>query len=1111
MNLLSFLRQRIRHYWQLFLALALGVILSTALLATAPVLIDAVLAFGLRRTLANADPLAANLRLFESAEPSQAVYRALSEEVERFAQAQFGPHLEQIIPSGGTRYVHPWLDTQILTDQRVNLRFYGATDAMLRDKTTLVAGTWPTVGQIEEKVAAVVIGEPMALSYELQVGDRLPLSIRQNGVEPELWLEVAGIIKPVDGQDRFWFGDLSPMKAQSDARYVAQFTALVPEELLFLVADAWFRPSDISFEWLLLLSPAGLTVKELPALRARLANLEDGEWRMGDSSVRIETELPLTLSSFEAQSTGVRAPLLALTSTAVLLALYYVVMAAALSLQQVEREFATLRGRGASGWQLYQLQLLEGGLISLVAVAAGPGLAWLFVSLLTVWGPLADVRQAEWLLRLPSAAWLAALIGGVVCLASLLIPVPVMLRRSIVAYQHILSRTNRKPWWQRYYLDLFILLGGTALAWRLQSAGSILGGSLEQPRLDWLLLLAPLALLLGGATILLRIFPFLLSIAGRLAGLGRGLPVALAMWQAARNPTHFARLVLLLTLAMALSLFSNGLNTALDLNETDRARYAAGGDLRLASAGLNAAADLATVPGIEETAPAWRSQGSLTTSIGSSNPRFDLLAIDPEPFGAVAYFRPDFAAQPMPDLLDELHDPLDLTMPALPGTPTRLGVWLLIPPYAFNGYSFKAKVRTQQAAYLTVSLKPSAELSEVPLPETTFDPSITGFSERDVESVWFYFDAALPRLASAHFPLSFHSIWMQWRDNRIWSGSPIGVDDLTAVDENGLLVVADSFESDLSWYGVTDTITTSMANTSPHGGSSYLMLNPTGQGLRPNRWHGIVRSSELAESPLPALVSRAFAEIARVQAGDPIATWVDSVPTNFEVVGVVDHFPSLYEEEDAGFLVTDRESMLHHVNGVRETSTTSNGIFLKATLAVTEAATEAALPGLFARETQIWEAEEIRETIKSDPLALGLRTVTLFASIVTTGLSLVGFGVYAYMNARRRRPIYGVLRALGLSRRQLYATLLWEQMALILSGLTLGTILGLLLNRLALPGLPITLGGRPPVPPFLLQTDWIGAAQIYLVLAAAFLVLLGVTVFMLWRSQLHRELRVGEE
>jgi hypothetical protein len=55
------------------------------------------------------------------------------------------------------------------------------------------------------------------------------------------------------------------------------------------------------------------------------------------------------------------------------------------------------------------------------------------------------------------------------------------------------------------------------------------------------------------------------------------------------------------------------------------------------------------------------------------------------------------------------------------------------------------------------------------------------------------------------------------------------------------------------------------------------------------------------------------------------------------------------------------------------------------------------------------------------------------------------------------------------------------------------------------------LGGRPPVPPFLAQTDWGAVVHIYLTLLIVFLTSLGLATGLLWRAKLHRLLRVDEE
>jgi len=156
-------------------------------------------------------------------------------------------------------------------------------------------------------------------------------------------------------------------------------------------------------------------------------------------------------------------------------------------------------------------------------------------------------------------------------------------------------------------------------------------------------------------------------------------------------------------------------------------------------------------------------------------------------------------------------------------------------------------------------------------------------------------------------------------------------------------------------------------------------------------------------------------------------------------------------------------------------------------------------------------AESLRQSLKAEPLAVGLRSATFFAAVLTTVLSVVGFSSHFYMTTRQRATNYGILRAIGLSARQVYLALMLEELVLILSGLALGTLLGLLLNELTLSGLPLALGDGEVVPPFIPRTNWAPVFQVYLALGLAFIASLGFGTFFLWRLQIHRVLRVGEE
>jgi ABC-type antimicrobial peptide transport system permease subunit len=228
---------------------------------------------------------------------------------------------------------------------------------------------------------------------------------------------------------------------------------------------------------------------------------------------------------------------------------------------------------------------------------------------------------------------------------------------------------------------------------------------------------------------------------------------------------------------------------------------------------------------------------------------------------------------------------------------------------------------------------------------------------------------------------------------------------------------------------------------------------------------------------------------------------------DFRIVGTVEYFPTMYEQLEAGFLVTSRDLLLALLNETSQLAANPNEALIETDSSVAIDRLASMVPML----SESWRAESVRQALKANPLALGLRGVAFFGSALTTLLSLVGFATHFYLSVRQRERLYGVMRAMGMSARQLYGSIVLEQAVLILVGLALGTGLGVLLNQITLPRLPVSLADRPPIPPFVPRADWVAVGSLYLFLGVAFLTILGIVTALLWRARLHRVLRVGQE
>ena len=1110
MTFWTFILRRAARHWQILLTLSLGVLLSTALLASSPVLVNTVVEFGLRRTLLAADSATSDLRLKAFGRLDAAAYTELDAQVQQMVNGRLSPFIDQTVPVLGSRWFHPWREETLLSEERINFRVYGAGDTDIHQYVSFVAGDWPTEPQPAPNVVAVVIGQEMADAYGLQVGDVLPVSVARDGDAPEFSLQISGIVQPIDGGDPYWFGAASPLRSLSNERWLAQYAALVDQTTFFeLLGDVLPDGSTHEYFWQVTIDPASLTSAEIPLLRALLRLLRE-DLRPLAPSVTIDTGLDDVLTNFANQSTAVRAPLYFLTAEVVLLTLYYVIMVAALAVRQVEREFAVLQSRGADRRQIFRIQGGEALLISGIALLSGPFLGLALVRGLTLAGPLADVGDPNWGLSLPQIAWLAAAVGTIACIVGLLLPVNQSVRRTIVNYQQSSSRVTQPPFWQRYYLDVFVLAIGLVLLWRLQYFGGIVGGG-TRPQVDWLLLLSPLALLIGAGTILLRLFPLLLALLAAITRSGRGIVANLAMLQAARNPTHVARLVLLLTLAIALGILSTGINATLDSSELERAQYEAGSDIRLLSPRTLPLFEVSTLPDVVQASGLWRSQGSLT--LGRDFLRFEVLAIDPESFGIMTSYRDDFTAEPVPMLLERLvlEDVSGQPSVALPGQPDKLGIWVWSEPDPdwpsgsvprgdsfLDRFRLEAKLTTAQQDTFLIDLI-SAE---------------TGYPADG----WRYFEGVLPSLPESSFPLGLHSLWL--RNRTIIEGNftfPASAQARLAFDS---LTVTDAVTEETAVAYDFETLTDIWRTTHPGSdinfdtrqvrsgqGSQSLFLN-----LGPLDLAGfLLANPNPLTAPLPALVSASFLEKSQAAIGETINLSVDSQPMRFDIVGTVNYFPTMYEDLNAGFIVTNRALMLDNFNANSNQAVNNNEAILAVDTAVPpETVSAAALSNLSGVQATI-EQETVRRTLKADPMALGLRSVTLFGYLLTTTLSLVGFATHFYLSAKQKESIYGVLRSIGMSPGQLYAVLVLEQVVLILAGLAIGTALGVALNQITLPGLPITFGDRPPTPPFIARNDWAAVIQIYLTLTVAFFISLGIATLLLWRTKLHQVLRVGEE
>ncbi len=1045
--------------------------------------------------------------------------------------------ISESVSSSASPWMSPWLDGSIITDERINLRSF----TNIEQQINFSSGDWPENSKLEESIISAVVSESMAEAYAIGVGDVLPVSKSYNDPSPSHRIEVTGIYHPRDAGDPFWLIEDSPFQLQNNARYIAEYGVIIREEDYYAITDALFPNSNHQLKWLGIIDPGQVNAKNLQgvvdgieAIRTSLSTF--------NRKVVLETNLDEFLETYDFQSSQIIPPLYLLIGEVLFLGLYYVVMVAALSIRQVEGELSVLASRGADIRQLLGIQVFDALLICTTALIIGPLLAYGLVGSLASIGPLADISQIDWVARIPPASWIAAGISVLACFTALIIPAIPILRRSVVQHHQKLARRKTTPWWHRYYLDVLLLIIGLAALWRLSLYGSISG--LNQGNVDWLLLFAPLALLIGSATVLLRLFPAIFSLLATIVTKGRGLTAAIALWHTARDPAHVTRLILLFTLAMALGVLSTGLNATLTFSEMERARHSTGGEARLSFDDFIPLSTIDSIQQVTNKSAIWRGRGRANVRSYRNIPNFSILAIDPISFATVSQFRTDYTNDYIGYVLGQLIvDPEQLPVSAIPipSKPTHIGIWIADPFPArtdvdiLDYVDVRTKLQTSEAEIAILDLDPIPDQlssnGQSPILSDFDDSSLNWFqylsliyretkNSADKDSIispqepaWRYFEAPLPEYADQGYPLSLHSMWIKIRPLPTESGDhtnttgPLIIDDLSIRDSDQSLVSFEGFEELKTIWQTADNLSVANYTKSDitHSGDASMRLyfgSPDS-----SNWMVLSPAQTTRLNFIPILASPKFLEMTDVKVGDKFAAFINGISLILEVKNSVNYFPTMYDTEDIGFVILSRDALLAELNRSSRVPVNYNEIWIR----VDESQDYVNFQGAIPQVKREWEVDAERILFKSDPLTLGLRSVIFLGYSLTLLLSLVGFATYMFMSARQRASVYGILRSLGLSTAQLYGSLVLEQLILILSGLGLGIILGSLINKLVLPGLPISFADIPPIPPFVPHEDWTSVFRLIWFMLGGFLFTLALGTLLLWRLKLHQVLRVGEE
>ena len=1103
-------------HWKILSSVVAGVLLASAIMASTVIYLDALRDLALKHALnQRTDDQLDILAAAELTLSSTSDYERVAAITEREFDSQLGWLVDGRVSAVKTSTFFLTGTGQEGQAGRDDRRSYFAFAPRFDEYTTMMPG-----GRLPREGFVNPPGDPPELEaiapsdaaemLEVAIGDRLSVVPTWPTEIPFVRVTITGLFQRNDEEDEF--SRLYQRALQSNVSQTVRALPLFISQGTFLdVLSPTIDDDGSTYAWLLDVIPERLNDENAAQAASDIVATRENV-SQDDLSFHLTTRLLRVFSEYNERLFFTRSPMLVFLILIAVVILYYVVTLASLLVEQQKGEIALLRSRGATPGQILAVFVLEGATISVLALAVGPVLAAIGISALGFAPMFSNITENTFMsVEITRGAYLMSTAGGALSFFALMIPAVQASRASVTRHRLESARPSQRPFFHRYYLDLLLLGVGVLFLRQLDEQGSVLGRDLlGEVVVNDLLLAVPGVMLIAAAMVLLRLFPVVMGLTSRLLGAWLPVGIAVGFWQMAREPTHYARLTLLLVLTASMGVFAASFVATLERSYLERVFYSTGSDVRVEGVRVDNSRFRATfvdrydrVSGVDGVSPAYRGRGVDASNPG--NDSFIVLGVDGDTFGDVAWSRDDFASEPLTEMVEALGASIPQGGIDLPRFAAFLSVTLQASDPEPEVY-VSARVRDANDRYYTYRLGPLGTrdfLGNLNSPTM----SVLG-------------STLMSRPPSAE-PLSLVSLGIHAVPGRerVPRGS-VTIDQISTLTMrmvNGRATgevdttILEPFDSIDQW---------KILHVSPAAGTDNLVAGAYSEDLGHAKFswtsddarttHGIAVG--LGTPSLPVLASRSFLDALGYELGDEMIVALSGHSVRVRLYDVVEFFPTMNPDRD-NFLIADQTSLVRFANldpiagefWVNEAWLSADNTGDER-LELVEGLKDSPYRSRFVdnREKRIADTQV-------DPLAKsGWSALLVIAFVAALATSGAGFLVHAYVSARAREGQFALMRTMGFSMRQLISLVLLEQVLLIVVGMALGTWMGGRLSQLIMPFLGHDDIGTRVVPPFVVDVDWTALAIAYSAMAVLFaLIIVGVIVF-IRRIALQRILRLGE-
>jgi len=483
----------------------------------------------------------------------------------------------------------PEIPLPILTlSQEVFINNYSAVREVMRDNPPSNAGlislrTRPEMmdhikithgrmfhNDMNDDTIEVVVTEGFLKRNGYLLNDKLYMNPEDG--EPFEYLEIVGIFEPSDFQDTYWRRHNINERAYMSFQLFEQEFVEKNINLLF------------SVEWEMALDYHEITIKDMGNIMEVFESHYDLA-RSYRNLLSIDFESENILQQYSLREKQLRTTLWIIQVPVMLLLFFYIFMISNLIISNEKNEIAVYKSRGKSSRQVFWMYLTEAGILSLFALLIGPPLGYFICKFMGASnGFLEFVRRSPIDIQLSLKSYIYSLITLVFLVGTMMIPAWLSTRKSIVQVKQEKARDYGKPVWQKFFLDILLLLISAYGFYQYFSRQRILrqtGASAIDIAIDPLLFLTSTFFILGAGLLFLRFFPLLIKLVYSLGSKNWSPRMYSAMLQVSRTGKDGQFIMLFLIFSIAIGIFDANMARTLNRNIEDKTRYSVGADIIL--------------------------------------------------------------------------------------------------------------------------------------------------------------------------------------------------------------------------------------------------------------------------------------------------------------------------------------------------------------------------------------------------------------------------------------------------------------------------------------------------------------------------------------------------